>query len=408
MDGLLTVEENLLFAARLAGLGGRLARAAVADAIERTGLAERARAAGAASSPAAGAGWLDIARATLHQPDLLILDEPTVGLDPEHRDAVWALLDAPAPDARDHRALLHPLSGRGRAGRPGGAAGPRAGRGGRRARARSAPSWARRSRRSRAPAPSAWRARCAGSAPPGSVLRTGRGYPRRASRASASRWSSWRRRRRASSASPCGRRRWRTCTSRAPRSRGRTAASRRERLERGLRHRRPRSGAYARGRPADCSAAWRGRSCGSLLVGTGYNAIARLESGLPYQAFVFPGHRRDGGAVRRHAHGRLDRLRPRVRHAAADAGEPRRDPCGPGGPGRSRRRWSGVLQGGIVLAFAPLVLPARPGALAGRPGRAGRGGRDERDAGAARWRRGSARWRTSPASSTWCSFRCCS
>ena len=26
-----------------------------------------------------------------------------------------------------------------------------------------------------------------------------------------------------------------------------------------------------------------------LLVGTGYNAIARLESGLPYQAYVFPG-----------------------------------------------------------------------------------------------------------------------
>ena len=26
-----------------------------------------------------------------------------------------------------------------------------------------------------------------------------------------------------------------------------------------------------------------------LLVGTGYNAIARLDGGLPYQAFVFPG-----------------------------------------------------------------------------------------------------------------------
>ena len=26
-----------------------------------------------------------------------------------------------------------------------------------------------------------------------------------------------------------------------------------------------------------------------LLVGTGYNTIARLDSGLPYQAFVFPG-----------------------------------------------------------------------------------------------------------------------
>ncbi len=92
VDGLLTVEENLLFAARLAGLGGRLARAAVADTIERIGLTPRAR------RPARelSGGWrrlLDIARVTLHQPDLLILDEPTVGLDPEHRDTIWALLD---------------------------------------------------------------------------------------------------------------------------------------------------------------------------------------------------------------------------------------------------------------------------------------------------------------------------
>ncbi len=93
VDGLLTPEENLLFAARLAGLGGRLARAAVADTIERIGLGSRAR----RSARELSGGWrrmLDIARATLHQPDLLILDEPTVGLDPEHREAIWSLLDA--------------------------------------------------------------------------------------------------------------------------------------------------------------------------------------------------------------------------------------------------------------------------------------------------------------------------
>jgi ABC-2 type transport system ATP-binding protein len=98
VDGLLTVEENLLFAARLAGLGGRLARAAVADTLQRMGLAPRAH------RPARelSGGWrrlLDIARATLHQPDLLILDEPTVGLDPEHREAIWALLET---QRRDH------------------------------------------------------------------------------------------------------------------------------------------------------------------------------------------------------------------------------------------------------------------------------------------------------------------
>ncbi len=92
VDGLLTPEENLLFAARLAGLGGRLARAAVADTIERIGLGPRARRLARELS----GGWrrlLDIGRATLHQPDLLILDEPTVGLDPEHRDTIWSLLE---------------------------------------------------------------------------------------------------------------------------------------------------------------------------------------------------------------------------------------------------------------------------------------------------------------------------
>jgi ABC-type multidrug transport system ATPase subunit len=91
VDPLLSVEENLLFAARLAGLGGRLARAAVADAIEQAGLGERA---GQRARQLSG-GWrrlVDIARATLHHPDLLILDEPTVGLDPEHRERIWSIL----------------------------------------------------------------------------------------------------------------------------------------------------------------------------------------------------------------------------------------------------------------------------------------------------------------------------
>lgn len=92
VDGLLTTSENLLFAARLAGLSGQSGRQAVAHAIEQTGLAPYAR------KPARelSGGWrrlLDLARALLHRPDLLILDEPTVGLDPEHRDRVWSLLE---------------------------------------------------------------------------------------------------------------------------------------------------------------------------------------------------------------------------------------------------------------------------------------------------------------------------
>ena len=93
VDGLLTVEENLLFAARLAGMAGAAARTAVRETMARTGLAARA---GQPARQLSG-GWrrlADIARATLHRPALLILDEPTVGLDPEHRDRMWSLLDA--------------------------------------------------------------------------------------------------------------------------------------------------------------------------------------------------------------------------------------------------------------------------------------------------------------------------
>jgi ABC-2 type transport system ATP-binding protein len=93
VDGLLTVEENLRFAARLSGLGGSDMREAVTRAIERAGLGPRAR----QPSRQLSGGWrrlLDVARATLHRPDVLILDEPTVGLDPEHRELIWTILAA--------------------------------------------------------------------------------------------------------------------------------------------------------------------------------------------------------------------------------------------------------------------------------------------------------------------------
>ncbi|HEX8257957.1 MAG TPA: ABC transporter ATP-binding protein [Allosphingosinicella sp.] len=82
----LTVEENLLFSARIHGLDRRRERvdASLAD----LGLAERRRQlAGTLSG-----GWkqrLALASATLHEPRLLLLDEPTAGVDPQARRTFW-------------------------------------------------------------------------------------------------------------------------------------------------------------------------------------------------------------------------------------------------------------------------------------------------------------------------------
>ena len=82
----LTIAENLQFTARVHGLDRRRAR--VEEALQRLGLAERRdQLAGALSG-----GWkqrLALASATLHEPELLLLDEPTAGVDPQARRSFW-------------------------------------------------------------------------------------------------------------------------------------------------------------------------------------------------------------------------------------------------------------------------------------------------------------------------------
>ena len=82
----LTIEENLAFVARVYELDRRRER--VDAALVRLGLEKRRRQlAGALSG-----GWkqrLALAAATLHEPQLLLLDEPTAGVDPEARRTFW-------------------------------------------------------------------------------------------------------------------------------------------------------------------------------------------------------------------------------------------------------------------------------------------------------------------------------
>ena len=82
----MTIEENLAFIARVYGLEDR--QRVVSDALEELGLADRRKQlAGALSG-----GWkqrLALAAATLHGPRLLLLDEPTAGVDPQARREFW-------------------------------------------------------------------------------------------------------------------------------------------------------------------------------------------------------------------------------------------------------------------------------------------------------------------------------
>lgn len=82
----LTIEENLRFVARVYDMDRRGPR--VADALEKLGLtSRRGQLAGALSG-----GWkqrLALAAAVLHEPRLLLLDEPTAGVDPKARREFW-------------------------------------------------------------------------------------------------------------------------------------------------------------------------------------------------------------------------------------------------------------------------------------------------------------------------------
>jgi ABC-2 type transport system ATP-binding protein len=87
----LSLKQNLLYHCALHGIRGREARTRVRSALEFVGLADRANEK-VRNLSGGQARRVEIARSLLHRPALLLLDEPTVGLDIDSRESVLKIV----------------------------------------------------------------------------------------------------------------------------------------------------------------------------------------------------------------------------------------------------------------------------------------------------------------------------
>ncbi|TNY34759.1 ATP-binding cassette domain-containing protein [Thermomonospora catenispora] len=97
VDEMLTGTENLMMIGRLLGLSRRDARRRAVELLERFGLTD-ARDRAAKTYSGGMRRRLDLAASLVGRPQILFLDEPTTGLDPRSRGALWDLVRGLADD----------------------------------------------------------------------------------------------------------------------------------------------------------------------------------------------------------------------------------------------------------------------------------------------------------------------
>ncbi len=93
VDGKLTAEENLKYEAMLHGLRGSLRQARIDEALDAAGLTPR-RGDRVEAFSGGMKRRLEIAKAMMHRPAVLLLDEPDTGLDVRALDEVWTQLQS--------------------------------------------------------------------------------------------------------------------------------------------------------------------------------------------------------------------------------------------------------------------------------------------------------------------------
>jgi ABC-2 type transport system ATP-binding protein len=89
----LTARDNLIFFGRIYGIGGKALQTRVDDMLKMVGLSERAD----ETIETYSGGMkrrVNIAAGLIHQPEILFLDEPTVGVDPQSRNAIFETIES--------------------------------------------------------------------------------------------------------------------------------------------------------------------------------------------------------------------------------------------------------------------------------------------------------------------------